>query len=100
MHATHLNIFRNLCLPPQKATSVSCRVMLLTETMILYPEDRINSINTVRARGGGFNIRAGGKYSNCQADHSAPSEAKFKNECRYTSTTRTCHYGIQRDIFH
>jgi len=73
--------------------------MLLTETMTLYPEYHINSINTVRAKGGCFNIRAGGKNSNCQADHSSPSDAKFKNEWSYTSILPTCYYGIQRDFF-
>jgi hypothetical protein len=74
--------------------------MKLTETMTLYPEDHINSINTVSAKGGSSNVRAGGKYRNCQADHPAPSDAKVKNEWRYTSTPPTCHYGIHRDIFH
>jgi len=100
MHTTHLNIFRIHFLPSPRATSVSGRVMLLTETMTLHPEAHINSINTVRAkRGGGVNIKAGGKYSNCQADLSAPSDAKIKNEWRYISTPPSCLYGIQRDIF-
>jgi len=52
-----------------------------------------------REKGGGVNIKAGGKYSNCQADLSAPSDAKIKNEWRYISTPPSCLYGIQRDIF-
>ena len=76
----------NSFLSPQKATSVSGRVMLFTETMTIYPEHHINTINTVRAEVEGFSIRAGGKYSNSEVNHSAPSNTKVKNEWRYAST--------------
>jgi len=99
MPTTHLNIFRIHFLPPPKANSVSGLEMLLTETMTLHPEDHINSINTVRAKGGGSNMTAGGKYSTCQAYHSAPYDAKVKNEWRYISTPLTCLYSTQWDFF-
>ena len=60
--------------------------MLFTETMTIYPEHHINTINTVRAEVEGFSIRAGGKYSNSEVNHSAPSNTKVKNEWRYAST--------------
>jgi len=73
--------------------------MLLTETITLYPKGHINTINTVRERGGEVNIRAGDKHIDCESDHSAPSDSKVKNEWRYTSTPPICLYVVQRDIF-
>jgi hypothetical protein len=35
----------------------------------------------------------------CEADHSPPSSADFKNEWRYACTHPTCHYGVHRDNF-